>query len=65
MSSKSIWVCIVLGVALFAVVVGTLGLGFWSGLLAVVLAICPLVIAWVVFKSRGVQEDIDAAARKT
>lgn len=64
MSTRSIWICIALGAALLAVVIGAQGFGFWTVLLALVLAVCPLLVAWAILESRGVQKDIDAAARK-
>lgn len=64
LSTRVIWICIALGGALFGLVIATRALGFWTVLLAVVLAVCPLAVGWAILQSRGAQKEIDAAARK-
>ena len=52
MQTKWLVLCGVLGVALLGLVVAAQGLTMWTGLLALVLLVCPLLVAWVMRQTR-------------
>jgi hypothetical protein len=63
MSSKSFWICVVLGLLLFGVVLWSEVLGQWNWLLAALLLVCPVVTGWIAFGERRAERDIAEAAQ--
>lgn len=63
MSRKSFWICVVLGLLLFGVVLWSGLLGRWNWLLAALLLVCPVITGWIAFGERRTEREIVAATR--
>ena len=59
MHPKWIVVCVIVGLALLAVVVAVQGLTPWTALLAVLLVVCPLLGIWMMRQSRDLARRHD------